>query len=83
MNERVEALRTLRDAVIEQSGRVDITIRPRVWLDLVDFAELEPNAAEPVEFSSDSQPRIAFAQGLAQLSAYQFTYAADVAAAQE
>lgn len=68
---------------IEQSGRVDITIRPRVWLDLVDFAELEPSAAEHVEFPPDSQPRIAFAQGLAQLSAYQFAYAADVAAAQE
>jgi hypothetical protein len=46
-----------------------------VWFDLVDFAELEPGSSDaPSEFESDTQPRLAFADGLAQLSAYEFSY---------
>lgn len=60
---------------VEQTGRVTVQINPKVWFDLVDFAELQPVAGdEPIEFPADSQPRIAFALGLAQLSAYKFSF---------
>jgi hypothetical protein len=60
---------------IDRYGRVTVTVNPKVWLDLVDFSELQPAVGDaPSEFPADSQPRIAFAQGLAQLSAYKFSY---------
>jgi hypothetical protein len=60
---------------IAGDGRVTISINPKVWFDLADFSELAPSADEtPVELPADSQPKIAFAQGLAQLSAYKFSY---------
>ncbi len=62
---------------IEATGLVTVVVNPKVWFDLVDFAELEPAADDSaVEFPSDSQPKIAFAQGLAQLSAYKFSFSA-------
>jgi hypothetical protein len=62
---------------IEDGGRVSVLVNPKIWFDLVDFAELAPAAnAEPVEFPADSQPKIAFALGLAQLSAYKFSFSA-------
>jgi hypothetical protein len=60
---------------IEADGVVTVLVRPEVWFELVDFAELEPGSVqERSEFAADSQPKIAFAQGLAQLSAYKFSY---------
>jgi hypothetical protein len=59
---------------IEGDGRVTVQVTPRVWFDLVDFSELEPAADGAVEFPPDSQPKIAFALGLAQLSAYKFSF---------
>ncbi|MET0409701.1 MAG: hypothetical protein ABW217_00325 [Polyangiaceae bacterium] len=60
---------------ITGDGRVTISIDPKVWFDLADFSELEPSADDtPVELPADSQPKIAFTQGLAQLSAYKFSY---------
>ncbi len=62
---------------IENAGLVSVSVNPKVWFDLVDFAELEPAADDtPVEFPADSQPKIAFSQGLAQLSAYKFSFSA-------
>jgi hypothetical protein len=62
---------------IEQPGRVTVLVNPKIWFDLVDFSELAPNAdASAVEFPADSQPKIAFALGLAQLSAYKFSFSA-------
>jgi hypothetical protein len=62
---------------IEEAGRVTVLVNPKIWFDLVDFAELAPATNDaPVEFPADSQPRIAFALGLAQLSAYKFSFSA-------
>lgn len=69
---------------VEGDGRITVLVNPRSWFELVDFSELEPGTQEaPAEFAPDSQPRIAFGQGLAQLSAYRFSYAAVAAATQE
>jgi hypothetical protein len=63
------------ELAIVADGRITITIDPKVWFDLADFSELEPTVDDtPVELPADSQPKIAFAQGLAQLSAYKFAY---------
>jgi len=60
---------------VEGSGVVTLTVHPKAWFDLVDFAALTPSGADaPVEFSPGSQPQVAFAQGLAQLSAYEFSF---------
>jgi hypothetical protein len=60
---------------VDADGTVTVLVHPRVWFNLVDFSELEPGSEdEPVEFPIDSQPRIAFVQGLAELSAYEFSY---------
>jgi hypothetical protein len=62
---------------IEQGGRVLVRVNPKVWFDLVDFAELAPAANDTaVQFPHDSQPKLAFALGLAQLSAYEFSFLA-------
>jgi hypothetical protein len=60
---------------VEASGTVTVTVKPRVWFNLVDFSELPPGTAEaPSVAAADSTAHIAFALGLAQLSAYAFTY---------
>lgn len=61
---------------VQGDGRVTVFVTPKIWFDLVDFSELVPAGDEPVEFPPDSQPRIAFALGLAQLSAYEFSFSA-------
>lgn len=62
---------------VEQAGRVTVRVNPKIWFDLVDFAELTPAAGDAaVPFPDDSQPKIAFALGLAQLSAYKFSFSA-------
>lgn len=62
---------------VEDAGVVTLSVNPKVWFDLVDFSELGPMLDDtPLEFPVGSQPKIAFAQGLAQLSAYEFTYSA-------
>ncbi len=59
-------------------GTVTILVEPRIWFDLVDFSQLEPGtSAAPTELEEGTQPRVAFTQGLAQLSAYHFSYEAD------
>lgn len=60
---------------VEGNGTVTATINPKVWFDLVDFADAEAgSAAAPAEFPEDSQPQIAFVLGVTQLSAYKFRY---------
>ena len=60
---------------IEGDGLVTVAVTPKIWFDLVDFSELQPAADDAaVQFPVDSQPKIAFALGLAQLSAYEFVY---------
>lgn len=60
---------------VTDDGTVTVRIDPRVWFDLVDFSELDPGTSDELsEFPEGSQPRLAFAQGLAQLSAYEFSY---------
>jgi len=61
---------------VEGDGLVTVAITPKVWFDLVDFSELAPTADDSApEFPLDSQPKIAFSLGLAQLSAYEFSFA--------
>jgi hypothetical protein len=64
------------EADVGGDGTVTVTVRPHVWFDLVDFSEVDPGSeAEPATFEAGSRPRVAFAQGLAQLSAYSFAFA--------
>ena len=63
------------EVAIAQDGTVTVRVDPSVWFFLVDFSELDPSTRDdPSEFVPDTQPRLAFAQGLAQLSAYEFSY---------
>lgn len=62
---------------IQESGRVTVRVNPKVWFDWVDFAELEAaTGSTPRAFPEGSQPEVAFALGLAQLSAYAFSFSA-------
>jgi hypothetical protein len=62
---------------VENDGTVTVQVKVQAWFNLVDFAELEPGSARaPGDFPADSQPKLAFSQGLAQLSAYRFSYVA-------
>ncbi|HEY3494461.1 MAG TPA: hypothetical protein VGK73_07240 [Polyangiaceae bacterium] len=65
----------LSEVVVEGDGTINVTVRPAAWFNLVNFAELDPGSEEePSGFPADSQPRIAFVQGLTELSAYQFSF---------
>jgi len=67
-----------REANIDADGTVNLEVHPEVWFELVDFSEARVGASEtPVEFEVDSQPKLAFVQGVAQLSAYKFSFTAD------
>jgi hypothetical protein len=60
---------------VESDGRVVVKVQPSVWFALVDFTKLEATSPPALaEFPPGTQPRIAFAQGLAQLSAYRFSF---------
>jgi len=63
------------EANIQADGTVTVRVHPSIWFDLVDFSALEAGSSDaPTEFGPDTQPRLAFADGLAQLSAYEFSY---------
>jgi hypothetical protein len=63
------------EVAITDDGTVTVRVDPSVWFYLVDFSALDPGTeGEPSEFAAGSQPRLAFAEGLAQLSAYEFSY---------
>lgn len=64
-----------KEIEVTGDGTVTVTVTPQVWFDLVDFSQVDPGTASaPTTFTSDSQPFIALAQGLAELSAYKFSY---------
>lgn len=63
------------EADVEADGSVTVTVEPHVWFNLVDFSDVAPGSAEqPTQIGPDETARIAFALGVAQLSAYQFSY---------
>jgi hypothetical protein len=65
------------ETAINADGLVTVTVDPKVWFNIVDFAQADVGSADaPAEFDADSQPKIAFAQGVAQLNAYKFAYSA-------
>jgi len=56
---------------IEADGEVTVTVKPSVWLNLVDFSKIAAGTEEaPTETTNAG-----FSQGVTQLSAYQFSYA--------
>jgi hypothetical protein len=63
---------------VERDGTVTVTVKPRIWLDLVDFADVAPgSAAQPTEIAHGELSQIAFALGVVQLSAYHFSFTVD------
>lgn len=64
---------TFAEDVIDGDETVLVTVKPRVWFNLVDFAQVAPGTADaPTRVDPASVPHIGFALGLAQLSAYEF-----------
>lgn len=62
-------------AEVDEDGVVTLSVRPHVWLNLVDFTAVAPGSAEaPTEIAHGETAQVAFALGLVQLSAYQFRY---------
>jgi hypothetical protein len=63
---------------IQGPGTVTVTVKPRVWFNLLDFAQLAAgSSAAPTEAPPGSVAHIAFAQGLGQLNAYRFSFTPD------
>jgi hypothetical protein len=63
------------EAEVEGPGVVTVTVKPRVWFNLLDFTQVAPGTeAAPTVVAPGSVAHIAFAQGLGQLSAYHFTF---------
>ena len=63
------------EADVADDGLVTVHIKPRVWLDLVDFSEVAPGSADaPTEVPRGQTAQLAFALGVAQLSAYRFSF---------
>jgi hypothetical protein len=66
---------TFEQVRVTDSGTVTLTIRPSVWFNLVDFTGVAPGSADaPTELAAGTTPHTAFALGLAQLSAYRFSF---------
>jgi hypothetical protein len=64
------------EATVGGDGTVTVTFTPEIWFRLVDFALVDAGTEdEPADFAPQTQPRIAFSQGLAQASAYSFAFA--------
>lgn len=60
---------------VEADGSVLVTVKPKVWFNLVDFAELpEGSEQAPSPLPPNSTARVGFALGLTQLSAYELAY---------
>lgn len=65
----------LDEAEVESDGTIAVRVDPSVWFKLVDFAEVQPGtSAAPTQIAAGTTPQIAFALGLAQLSAYRFSF---------
>lgn len=64
---------TFDEDIIDGDETVLVTVKPRVWFNLVDFTQVAPGTADaPTLVDPASVPHIGFALGLAQLSAYEF-----------
>jgi hypothetical protein len=64
-----------KETSVDADGTVTITIKPRVWFSLVDFAEIAAGTPDaPTVIGADTTAHIGFALGLGQLSAYGFEY---------
>lgn len=62
-------------ADVEADGTVTLTVRPRVWFNLVDFSDLAPGTpAAPTVIAPEHLAHIGFVLGLAQLGAYRFSF---------
>jgi len=60
----------LDETTVTSDGTITVTVKPTVWLNLVDFSKIEPGkAGNPSEARSSG-----FSQGVTQLSAYHFRY---------
>jgi hypothetical protein len=65
----------LTKIVVEGNGTITATVNPRVWFDLVDFTTADAGASDAAaELPADSDAAIGFVLGVAQLSAYTFSY---------
>lgn len=62
-----------QEAALEKDETVLVTVKPRVWFNLVDFAQVAPGTPEmPTVVDPATVPHVGFALGLGQLSAYEF-----------
>ena len=63
---------------LDGDGVVDVILRPSVWLDQVDFAEVPDSAVEDlVELTPGERPHRALVRGLLKASAYHFRFTPD------
>jgi hypothetical protein len=64
---------------VQDDGTVTLQVKPQVWLNLVRFDDLDPGSEEaPTKVVTGDDAQVAFAVGVAQLSAYQFSYRAEL-----
>lgn len=64
---------------VNRNGTVTVLVGPKTWLNLVDFVDLaEGTASAPTQVPTGHIAQIAFTVGVAQLSAYRFSYQADL-----
>lgn len=62
-------------AEVEGDGTVTLTFKPSIWFDLVDFSKVDPGSADaPTVIERGDIAQIGFALGLAQLTAYNFSF---------
>jgi hypothetical protein len=63
------------ETTVDGKGTVHLVIHPSIWFNLVDFSSLNSGSdAAPTDVDAGTQPYVAFALGLAQLSAYNFSF---------
>jgi hypothetical protein len=63
----------LDETDVTSDGSITLEIAPQIWLNLVDFSKLDPGSEqEPTEAHDPG-----FSQGVAELSAYHFSYSED------
>jgi hypothetical protein len=63
------------EVAVEADGTVTLTVTPSIWFNLVDFSEVEPGTEdEPTELTPGGAASIGFALGVAQLSAYHYSF---------
>lgn len=67
----------LKEADVQADGTITVTVDPKIWFELVDFSDAqEGSAGAEADLPSDSLAKVGFVLGVAQLSAYEFSYEA-------